>query len=50
MLNIIDSIYTSIDYNNIKIIIDIIVISPNNYNKFFSKLYKKPISLNNFRS
>ena len=50
MLDIIDSIYASIDYSSVKIIIDIVVILPNNYNKFFSKLYKKSISLDNLRS
>ena len=37
----------NVDLASIKIIIDIIVILANNYNKFFYKIYKKYISLDN---
>ena len=50
MFNIIDPIYTSIDYSSVKITINIVVILFNNYNKFFNKLYKKLISLDNLKS
>ena len=49
MLNAIDSARVNINLISIKIIIDIIVILANNYNKFFRKIYKRYISLNNLR-
>ena len=45
MLNTINLIHIREDLTSVKLIINIVAIIVNNYNKFFYKLYKKYISL-----
>ena len=47
MFNAIDSTRSNKNFISIKITADIIIILINNYIKFFYKIYKKYISLNN---